>query len=271
MLWYRLHLVTNAILTELPKLSSSNIRVYISENQRRTKGKGKDGFKRVDNPNTREFREKGKGKHTGSGKSGTSAHHANLTSVEDYDYYNDEDLDESANACQAHHDPIDPGSDDGEEALDCDDDEENDTLIALDDVAVHKAAELDAIALLAVTWYDDFDPETSAQLVQASAQAYLSFRKDKGTGKGKGKGMGKGRYPERPSHLSLEDPTTTPERTKSEDRVSNLRSEVTLCERPQLRNVFLQFVYTKSNTYSSHGHTTATHRPSESDWSVFFS
>ena len=49
------------------------------------KGKGKDGFKRVDNSNTRWFRGKRKGKHTGSGKPGASAHHANLSSVEDYD------------------------------------------------------------------------------------------------------------------------------------------------------------------------------------------
>ena len=130
---------------------------------------------------------KGKGKHIGSGKSGASAHHANLTSVEDYDYY-DEDLDESANAYQAHNDPVDPRSDDGEEALGNDDDEENDTFssyIALDDVAVFEAAALDAIALLADTWNDDLDPEVSAQLAQASAQAYLSSEKEKGKGKGK--------------------------------------------------------------------------------------
>ena len=34
-------------------------------------------------------------------------HHANLTSVEDDDHY-DEDMSESANACQAHNDPVDP-------------------------------------------------------------------------------------------------------------------------------------------------------------------
>ena len=53
----------------------------------------------------------------------------------------DEDLDESANAYQAHNDPVDLGSDDGDEALDHDDDEENDTLssyIAVDDVAIHE-------------------------------------------------------------------------------------------------------------------------------------
>ena len=77
-----------------------------------------DSIKRVNNPNTRGFRGKGKGKHTGSGKSGTSAHDANLTSVEDYEYYV-EDMSESANAYQAHDDdPVDPGSDDGEEGVD---------------------------------------------------------------------------------------------------------------------------------------------------------
>ena len=44
-------------------------------------------------------------------------------------------MDESANAYQAHNDPVDPRSDDGEEAPDYDDDEENDTFssyVALD-------------------------------------------------------------------------------------------------------------------------------------------
>ena len=60
-----------------------------------------------------------------------------------------------ANAYQAHNDPVDPGSDDGEEALACDDDKENDTFssyVALAHVTVFEAAELDAIALLADTW-----------------------------------------------------------------------------------------------------------------------
>ena len=123
-------------------------RRHLRENQRRAKRNGKDGLKRVDNPNTRWFRGEGKGKHTGNGKSGASAHQANLTSVENYHYYYDEYVDESANAYQAHNDPVDPGSDDGEEALDYDDDDENDTLssyVALDDVTVFEAAELDAI------------------------------------------------------------------------------------------------------------------------------
>ena len=38
-------------------------------------------------------------------------------------------MNEPADACQAHNDPVDPGSDDGEEAVDDDDDDEkNDTF-----------------------------------------------------------------------------------------------------------------------------------------------
>ena len=95
--------------------------------------------------------------------------------------------------------------DDGEESLDNDHNEENDTFlwyVALDDVTVYEAAGLDAIALLADTWDVDLDPEVSAQLVQDNVQAFLSLGKEKG--KGKGKGKSKGRYPVRPSHLSLE-------------------------------------------------------------------
>ena len=70
-----------------------------------------------------------------------------------------------------------------EDALDDDDDdEENDTFSsydALEDVTVLEAAELDAIALLADTWDNGLDPEENAQLVQASAQAYLSFGEEK--------------------------------------------------------------------------------------------
>ena len=82
---------------------------------------------------------------------------------------------ESANANQAHKDPLDSGSGDGQEALD-NDDEENDTFssyVALDDVTVFEAAELDANALLADTWDNDLDPEVSARLV------HLSFGKKK--------------------------------------------------------------------------------------------
>ena len=91
-------------------------------------------------------------------------------------------MNEPSNAYQAHNDPVDPGSDDGHEALDDDDGEENNTFspyVALDDVTVYGAAELDVIALLADTRDNDLDPEVSAQLVQASAKAYLASRKKK--------------------------------------------------------------------------------------------
>ena len=131
-------------------------RILFRESQRRAKGKGKDGCKLGDNSNTRWFRGKGEGKHTGSGKSVASAHYSNFISVEDYDYC--DDMNDTTDAYHVHNDPVDPGSDDGEEALDDDDDdddEENDTFtsyVALDDVIVFEATELDAIALLADTW-----------------------------------------------------------------------------------------------------------------------
>ena len=228
-LWYRLQSVTNAILTDMPKLSSSNIHVFtfvrVKDEQR---GKGKDGFKRVDNSNTRWFGGKGKGKHIGSGIFGASAHHANLTSVEDYDWY-DEGEDDSANANQARNDPVDPGSDDGEEALDNDDDEENDlssSFVALDDVTVFEAAELDATALLADTWDDIFDPQVSAQMVQASAQAYLSFGKE--TGKGKKQWQGQGQMSCSSVTSVIGGPLTTTERTESKNRMPCLWSKGTL-------------------------------------------
>ena len=77
-------------------------------------------------------------------------------------------MDESANPYQAHNDPVDLGSDDGEEALDSDDsddDEENDTFssyVAHDYVTAFEAAELDATAIVADTSNDDLDPEVSA-------------------------------------------------------------------------------------------------------------
>ena len=51
------------------------------------------------------------------------------------------------------------------------------SYVCLDDVTVSEAAELGAIAVFffADTWDDNLDPEVSAQLVQESAQAYLSF------------------------------------------------------------------------------------------------
>ena len=181
--------VADALIIQHPHM-------HIRESQRRAKCKGKDVSKRGDNSHTRCFRRKGKSKHTGPRKSGASAYYANFTSVEDYDY--DDDMNDPADAYQAHNDPVDPGRDDGEVALDDDDDdEENDTFsshVALDDLTVYEAAD---------TWENNLDPEVSAQVVQATAQAYLSFGKEQG--KGQGKGKNKGRYPVRPSHLSLED------------------------------------------------------------------
>ena len=147
-------------------------RIHFRESQRRTKGNGKDGFKRGDSSNTLWFRGQGKGKHTGSGKSRASAYYANFTSVEDYDY--DDDINDLADGYQAHNDPVDPGSDDGEEALDDDDDddddEENDAFsscVSLDDVAVIEAAELDAIALLADTHKLTFPSERRKEKARA--------------------------------------------------------------------------------------------------------
>ena len=113
---------------------------------------------------------------------------------------------EPADACQAHNDPVDPGSGDGGEILNDDDDEGNDTVssyLALDDVTVLEAAELGAVALLADTSDNDLDQEVSAQVVQANVEDYLFFGKEKG--KGKSKGKDRGTYPVRPSHLSLKD------------------------------------------------------------------
>ena len=79
------------------------------------------------------------------------------------------------------------------------------SYVALDDVNVFKAAESDAIALLAHTWNDDLDTEVSAQLVQASALAYLSFGRTKEKVKAKQKVRARADILFRPSHLSLED------------------------------------------------------------------
>ena len=116
-------------------------------------------------------------------------------------------------------------TDDGEEVLDHYDDEEKDTFssyVAVDDVTLFEAPELDAIALLADTWNDDLDPEVSAQLVHASAQDYLSFGKEKGkgTGKAKAKGMGKGQISCSTVTSVIGGPSTTTERTESENQMS---------------------------------------------------
>ena len=120
-----------------------------------------------------------------------------------------------------------------EEAPHYDNDKENDPFspnVVLDDVTIFEAAELDAIALLADMWDNDLDPKVSAQLVQASAQAYLSHGEGKGKGKGKSKGKGKdkGKFPFRPSCLPLDDRRQQLRELKSENRMSCLLSKRTL-------------------------------------------
>ena len=183
-------------------------RFHPRDSHRSAKGKGKDSFERGDNSIVRWFRGKARANTLVVEKLGmlvqvpiTRVTHPLKITVMMTTRLNRQ------MPVQAHNDPVDPGSDDGEEILnDDDDDEGNDTVssyLALDDVTVLEAAELGAVALLADTWDNDLDPEMSAQLVQANAEAYLSFGKEKG--KGKSKGKGRSTYPVRPSHLSLKD------------------------------------------------------------------
>ena len=123
--------------------------IHLRESPIRTKGKGSNvlmiqtlvGFAEKARANTL----------TGIGKSGAIAHYAKITSVEDYDYY-----DLRRVILQTPIKPttiqLTPEATNGGEALDHDDDEENDTFsphVALDDITVFEAAELDASALLA--------------------------------------------------------------------------------------------------------------------------
>ena len=115
-------------------------RIHLRESQKRSKGKGKDGFRRGDNSNAGWFEEKAG--HAGSEKPGANAYHANFTSVEDYGYCND--MVEPTDAYQAHGDLAGFGSGDGEEAPDRDEEEKNDPFspyATFDDVSVFEAAE----------------------------------------------------------------------------------------------------------------------------------
>ena len=108
-----------------------------------------------------------------------------FTFAEDYGH-NDSKVG-TADAYQARNDPVNLGSEVGEEALDSEDDEKYDVFcsyITLDDASFFEAAEPDANGLLADTWDNDLDPEVSAQLVQANVRACLSFGKEKGKSKG---------------------------------------------------------------------------------------
>ena len=99
-------------------------------------------------------------------------------------------------------DSVNPGSEVGKEALNCEDDEKYDmfsSCITLVDVSIFEAAELDAIALLADAWDNDLGREVSAQLVQANVRPFISFRKEKGESRGEGK------FPVRSTRLPLSD------------------------------------------------------------------
>ena len=94
--------------------------------------------------NIRQLQEKGK--HTGNGKQGASAYYADFTFPEDHGKV------ETADAYQAHNDPVSPQSEVGEETLDCEDDQKYNTVSScstLDDASTVEAAELDATAFLA--------------------------------------------------------------------------------------------------------------------------
>ena len=88
---------------------------------------------------------------------------------------------------------------------------------------------MDAIALFSDTWDDDLDPEVSAQLVPASAQAYLSFGKETVKGKGKAKGQGQrqgqGQISCSPVTSVIGGPSTMTERTEGKNRMSCLWSK----------------------------------------------
>ena len=143
----------------------------------------------------------------------------------------------------------------------------NDTLylyVALDDVTLCEAAELDAIALLADSGNDDFD--LKLRTIGTSECACLPFFRE---GQRKSKGKGKGRYPVRPPHLSLEDRQRRLKELKAKTECDVCGRQGTLGKRSRTRNVFLHLVYSKSDTYSSYSDTTTTYHPNESGWSVF--
>ena len=124
----------NEISTELPKLSSPNIRVSSSE---RVKDEQRARARTDSNVLTIQtlvgFAEKAKAKANTLAVGNLERVPTKRTSplLKTTIITMCEDMDESANAYQAHNDPVDPGSDDGEEALDYDDDddEENDVFL----------------------------------------------------------------------------------------------------------------------------------------------
>ena len=165
-------------------------RIHFRESRKRAKRKGRDGIKRGDNSNTRWLQEKGK--HIGSEKSGANANNANFTSVQDYGY--DDDTVELADAYQAHNDLADPGSDVGEEALDCDDDKETTRFL-------HMLLWMMSLFSRQLNWTQLLFLPTRGTTILTQKLAHSSFGKEKG----KGKSKGKGKFTVRPSCLPLED------------------------------------------------------------------
>ena len=95
-----------ATLTDLPKLSPSNIHELTSVRVKDERtGKGKDGFKRVDN-SVAGFAGKVRAKTLAAEHLERVPITRTSISVEDYDFY-DEDMKKIANAYQAHIDPVD--------------------------------------------------------------------------------------------------------------------------------------------------------------------
>ena len=153
-------------------------RIHLRESRKSTKPKGKDGIKSSDNLNIRRLQEKDK--NTRNGKRRANAYRVDSIFAEDYGH-NDSKV-ETADAYQAQNDPVNPESEADEEALNCEGDKKYDmfsSFVTLDDASIFEATELDATALLADTWDNDLDPQVSAQLVQASVRAYVSFGREK--------------------------------------------------------------------------------------------
>ena len=161
--------IAEALIIQHPRIHLCENRRCMARDTRKGQGKTKDSSVRGGGFTSRWSRSKGKGKPT--------AYHADLATHDDYD--NDDVAVEPADSSQAYSDPAEPGSDDGDDLQHEHDDghDRSSSSIAVGLANAAEAAELDAIALLADTWDVDLmsDPEVSALLVQANAQAHFSF------------------------------------------------------------------------------------------------
>ena len=236
-------------------------RIHLRACRKRTKGKGKDGIKRGDNSNTRWLQEKGK--HTGSENMEqvliaqtllplkitilmTTRSGKQMLIKPTMTQWIPEAMTEKKLRIT-----IDTFS----------------SSVALDDVSVFEATELDAIALLADTWDNDLDPEVSAQLVRANVQACFSFGKEKG--KGNRKGKGKGKFPVCPSCLPFGD-------RRQRLRELKAKSECRVCGRKGHWAHDRECAMSPSSLssknpdqYSSYDETTAPLQPTEEGHNVF--